>query len=58
MALCLERKDGESILIGDEIVVTVREAHRGWVKLAIVAPREIRVDRREVRLRIEQERAT
>jgi carbon storage regulator len=55
MALCLERKVGEKIMVGDEIVITVRAVIRGAVKLSIEAPRGMRVDREEVRRRIEEE---
>jgi carbon storage regulator len=46
--LVLTRKELESICIGDEIVVTVSEVRGGRVKLAIDAPRHIRVDRGEI----------
>ena len=46
--LVLTRKEQDSVLIGDEIVVTVSEITGGRVKLAIQAPRHIRIDRLEV----------
>ena len=36
--LVLSRKIGESIVIGDDVVVTVRETHGGRIRLAIEAP--------------------
>ena len=46
--LVLTRKELESICIGDEIVVTVTEVRGGRVKLAIDAPRHVRIDRQEI----------
>ncbi len=46
--LVLTRKVQDSVLIGDEIVVTVSEVSGGRVKLAIEAPRHVRIDRQEV----------
>lgn len=46
--LVLTRKEQDSVVIGDDIVVTVSEISGGRVKLAIQAPRHIRIDRLEV----------
>lgn len=46
--LILMRRPGESILIGDEIVVTVVGFERNRVKVGVKAPRHIPVDREEV----------
>jgi len=46
--LVLSRKVGESVLIGDDIVVTVVEARGDAVRLGIEAPRSLRVHRAEV----------
>ena len=43
--LILTRKLGESIIIGDNIVVTVSDIRNGQVKLGIVAPEGVKVDR-------------
>jgi carbon storage regulator len=54
--LILSRQAGESILIGD-YEVTVCEIRKGQVKIGVSAPKEIPVDRRELRLakeRVEQ----
>ena len=53
--LVLSRKEGESIAIGGEIVITVFEVSRGRVRLGIEAPREISVQRGEVRRAMERE---
>jgi carbon storage regulator len=57
MGLVVTRKAGEQIMIGDNIVITVIHADRGQAKINIDAPREIRVDRAEVRARINLEKA-
>ncbi|HJD48444.1 MAG TPA: carbon storage regulator [Candidatus Mediterraneibacter norfolkensis] len=46
--LTLERKKGEEIVIGDDIVITVKEVGSDSVKLTISAPRNIPVFRREL----------
>lgn len=46
--LVLSRKVGESVLIGDDIVVTVVESRGDAVRLGIDAPRSMRVHRAEV----------
>jgi carbon storage regulator len=54
--LVLSRKRNETIVIGDDIVITVVEIlPEGKVKVGIQAPRAVRVDRGEVRDRIERE---
>ncbi|MCR4414133.1 MAG: carbon storage regulator CsrA [Thermoguttaceae bacterium] len=46
--LVLSRKQEESIVIGENIVVTVVEIRGDKVRLGITAPREVTVHRREV----------
>lgn len=46
--LVLTRRVGESILIGDDIVVTVLELNRDQVRIGIRAPRSVTVHREEV----------
>lgn len=46
--LVLTRRTGESIVIGNEIVVTVVEVRSGQVRLGIDAPRSIEVHRQEI----------
>ncbi len=48
MALILTRKPGESFHIGDDIVVKITEIYGRNVRLAIEAPRKIRVLREEL----------
>ena len=47
--LVLSRRAGERLIIGDDIVVTVREIRQDQVKLCIEAPRDVAVDREEIR---------
>lgn len=47
--LCLTRRFGESIVIGDGITVTVISTRDGQVRLGIDAPADVAVDRAEVR---------
>lgn len=53
--LVLTRKTGESIVIGDQIVVTVLEVRSDQVRLGIEAPRSVQVHREEVVRRVEGE---
>lgn len=48
--LILQRKEGESLLIGDEVEVTVLSVEAGRVRLAIQAPREVSILRSELRV--------
>ena len=41
--LILRRKAGETLLIGDEVRITVMDVYEGGVRLAIDAPRMISV---------------
>jgi carbon storage regulator len=46
--LVLSRKKSESIVINDDVVITVIEVRGDKVRLGIKAPREIPVHRKEV----------
>jgi len=46
--LILRRKTGESLLIGENIQVTVMDVYEGGVRLAIDAPKEIPILRSEL----------
>ena len=46
--LVLTRRSGQSILVGDDIVVTVLELSRDQVRIGIRAPRSVSVHREEV----------
>ena len=53
--LVITRKEGESVLIGDDIVINVTKAMDGSVKLAIEAPRETLILRKELYDEVENE---
>jgi carbon storage regulator len=55
--LVLTRKSNQSIMIGDDIEVTVLAIMGEKVRVGIQAPRDIPVFRKEVYLEIKQERA-
>lgn len=46
--LTLTRRVGETIRIGDDIEVVVKEIRRNQVRIGIVAPREVPIYREEV----------
>jgi carbon storage regulator len=46
--LVLSRRAGESIVIGDDVVVTVLEVRGDVVRIGVDAPRSVRVHREEV----------
>ena len=46
--LILRRKAGETLLIGDDIKITVMDVYEGGVRLAIDAPKKIPVLRSEL----------
>lgn len=50
--LVLTRRVGESIMIGDDVVVTVTAIRGGQVTIGISAPKDIDVHREEVYERI------
>jgi carbon storage regulator len=54
--LVLTRKSNQSIMIGDDIEVTVLSIMGEKVRIGIQAPRDVPVFRREVYLEIQQER--
>ncbi len=53
--LVLSRQRDESIIIGDNIVVTVVDVRGDKVRLGIEAPREVSVHRREIYEAIQRE---
>jgi carbon storage regulator len=55
--LVLTRKSNQSIMIGDDIEVSVLSVTGEKVRVGIQAPREIPVFRKEVYLEIQQEQA-
>jgi len=54
--LILTRRIGESILIGDDIQVSVLGVKGKQVRIGCQAPKEVVVDREEVRMRRDAEK--
>ena len=52
--LALSRKQGESIVIGNNIEITVLEAKGDQVKIGISAPKEVPIYRKEVYIQIQE----
>ncbi len=55
--LVLSRHRDESIIIGDDIVITVVEVRGDKVRLGIQAPKEVPIHRSEIHAAIRNERA-
>ena len=53
--LVVTRKQGESILIGDDIEISGSKIEDGSVKIAIQAPREMAILRKELYKEVEKE---
>ena len=54
--LVITRRIGESLIIGDDVVITVLDEQGKYVKLGIVAPKEVSVHREEIYDRIQNEK--
>ena len=52
--LILTRKVGESVLIGNDISITILSVRGNQVKLGVEAPKEVSVHREEIFQRIQQ----
>ncbi len=53
--LILTRKVGESLMIGDEVTVTVLGVKGNQIRIGVNAPREVAVHREEVLQRSQQQ---
>jgi len=53
--LALTRKVGESIVIGDNVEITIISVTGDQIKLGIDAPRSISIHRKEIFLQIQEE---
>lgn len=54
--LILTRRVGETLMIGDEITVTVLAVKGNQIRLGVKAPQEVPVHREEIYLRIQEEK--
>ena len=55
--LILTRRVGETVVIGDDVTVTVLGVKGNQVRLGVNAPREVAVHREEIYERIKRERS-
>jgi carbon storage regulator len=55
--LVLTRRPGESIVIGNDVVVTVLEVRGDQIRLGVRAPRSIQVHREEIHREIQRANA-
>lgn len=54
--LVLSRREGESIIINNDIVVTVVKIQGDKVRLGVEAPKEIPVHRKEIQEKVNNEK--
>ncbi|MDF1822305.1 MAG: carbon storage regulator CsrA [Alcanivoracaceae bacterium] len=54
--LILTRRVGETLMVGDDVTVTVLGVKGNQVRLGVNAPKEVAVHREEIYLRIQHEK--
>lgn len=55
--LILTRRIGETLMVGDEVTITVLGVKGNQVRLGVNAPRDVAVHREEIYQRIQDEKA-
>jgi len=55
--LILTRRVGETLMIGDDVTITVLGVKGNQVRIGVNAPRDVAVHREEIYERIKQEKA-
>jgi carbon storage regulator len=56
--LILTRRVGETLMVGDEVTVTVLGVKGNQVRIGVNAPKDVAVHREEIYQRIQNERGT
>lgn len=55
--LILTRRVGETLVIGDDVTITVLEVKGSQVRIGINAPKSVSVHREEIYLKIQQDKS-
>lgn len=56
--LILSRRNGEKLIIGDDVELTILGIKGNQVRIGVNAPKDVAVHREEVYLRIQKEKMT